>query len=340
MSKLSYYFEMSRKMHPVAAAPKVVNYFKYKALPKKVITRCTRYSPQIAALLLTMRCNLKCGYCNASKMLAQAKENNQDTEATLEKVRKIMENPLFSRALLVDLLGGEPLLVKDLGRIVQYLSQRGHLINTATNGILLASRIKELKTAGITRINVSLYDASRETLRKDLPYINSIFPVHASLVLLRSEVENNPHKIFETVKFAQDTRCRSLRFWMYRPMGLNPDQNEIITDINPAYRDLKRKIEETAPGFCLWPNPVKSGTLEKACSQLWQRVNCDMAGNMYICCGTEDPLGGESSNLFSAGADVVFNHPVFTGMRNKLLDADSAPPKICRNCNLLGEPGW
>jgi len=27
-------------------------------------------------------------------------------------------------------------------------------------------------------------------------------------------------------------------------------------------------------------------------------------------------------------------------IRKKLLDPDSEPPDICRNCNLLADPGW
>jgi hypothetical protein len=273
-------------------------------------------------------------------MLSEAKGQWRDYEATLEKVQRIFENPLFADCILVDLQGGEPLLVDELDRIVAYLSRRGHLINTSTNGVLLSERIADLKRAGISRINVSIYEANRAALERDLHGINRIFPVHVSYVLLRSQVEQKPEAIIETTRFARDAGCQSMRFWMYRPMGTAPDKGEIITDDNPAYMELKRRMESEFPGFCLWPAPVKVGKVKKLCPQLWQRIGCNALGNVGICCGIEDTLQGLNSNLFEGSPDVVFNHPTLVGMREKLLDPASEPPEICKTCNLLGEPGW
>ena len=241
----------------------------------------------------------------------------------------------------MDLLGGEPLLVKDLEDIVRFLSRRGHITNTSTNGLLLADRIAGLKKAGISRINVSLYEANRALLERDLARANKVFPVHNSFVLLRSMIEKEPEKIVETARFVRDAGSLSLRFWMYRPMGIDPRPAEITKESNPAYLDLKRRIEAVAPGFCLWPEPVHTGKPRKRCPQLWQRVNCrDAHGTMGICCGTERPLAGPGSCLFDADPDTVFNHPTLVEMREKLLDPDCEPPEVCRSCNLLEDPGW
>jgi len=340
MPNFSYYLEMSKRIHPLQAAPKLYNYIKYRCLRRKAITSVRRYTPQIGSLHLTVRCNLSCGYCNAAKIFQEEAGDWREREATLEKVQRIFSNLLFANCLLIDLLGGEPLLVEDLDRIIAYLTQRGYITNTSTNGLLLADRIVDLKRAGISRINVSVYDANRSILERDLTKINRVFPVHASFVLLRSDVEGAPDKILEMARFVRNAGCLSLRFFIYRPMGINPQPKEIITDTHSAYLELRRRIENALPGFCFWPALVKKEGAKKLCPQLWQRICSDALGNMEICCGTDTVLQGSNSNLFDGEPDTVFNHPTLVGMRKQLLDPDSEAPQVCKNCNLLGEPGW
>jgi MoaA/NifB/PqqE/SkfB family radical SAM enzyme len=340
MSNFSYYLEMLKKMRSLQAAPKVWNYAKYRCLPRKAVTSSRRYTPQIASLLLTARCNLNCGYCNAAKILREGNGDWRENEATLEKVQLIFANPLFANCLLVDLLGGEPLLINDLERIVAYLAKRGHLTNTSSNGLLLADRITDLKRAGISRINISLYDANRSVMERDLAKINQIFPVHTSFVLLRSMVEQQPDKIIEIARFVRDAGCLSLRFFMYRPMGDNPQPEEILVDTDPAYLEFRRRMDDVLPNFCIWPPTVKKEAMKKLCPQLWQRVTCDMSGKLIICCGIDTKLQGPNSNLFDNKPDVVFNHPTLVHMRKQLMDPKCDPPEVCKTCNLLEEPGW
>lgn len=336
-SKLSYYYEMCRKIRLRRATPKIWNYLKYRCLARQAITSVRRYAPQICTLLLTKRCNLNCGYCNVAKIIH---ESGGEDEASLENVKRIFANPLFAKCLLVDLAGGEPLMVKDLNSIVFYLAERGYITNLITNGLLLADNIVGLKRAGISRINISIYDANWPVIKRDIAEINQIFPSHMSMVLTRSKVEKEQNKLIEIARFIQNAGCRSLRFWMYRPMGINPKPEEIISDTLPAYVEFRRRMEEVLPDFCLWPTVIKPGRVKKLCPQLWQRTGCDMSGNMIICCGIDTTLQGSNSNLFSSEPDVVFNNPTLVDMREKLLSPECEPPEVCKACNLLGESGW
>lgn len=338
MITFSYYTEILRKIRPLQASPKAWNYIKYRCLKRKAVTSLKRYTPQIALLLLTTRCNLNCGYCNLAKI--RRKGDVVKNEASLEKVKRIFANPLFANCLYVDLAGGEPLLIKDLDRIIAYLTKRGHITNIATNGLLLSKRIAGLKRAGISRINVSLYKQNRLAMEHDLAMINRIFPVHASFVLLRSEVEKQQDKLLEMANFVHDAGCLSLRFWMYRPMGLHPQPKEVIDSTNPTYIKFRRRMEDALPGFCVWPTTVMVKKARKHCPQLWQRIGCDMSGNIIVCCGKDEILEGANSNLFRSEPETIFNHPTIVDMRKKLIDAECEPPDICKTCNLLGDPGW
>lgn len=340
MGNLAYYLEMARKVRSLKASSKVWNYVKYRTLKREAVTRVARYAPQIADVKVTKRCNLNCGYCSAGKFMKEGIGNWKESEATLEKIQEVFKNPLFRNALLVDLMGGEPLLVKDLDHIVAFLSKQGHIINTSTNGAKLMERVVDLKQAGISRINVSYYDANRNILENDLARINRIFPVHVSYVLLRSTMENEPEKIEEMARFLHRAGSLSLRFWIYRPMGANISPDEIVADTDPVYLELKRRLDGVLPGFTIWPKGVVAMGGEKRCPQLWQRVGCDPSGAMSVCCGVDEMLTGPNSNLFDADPDTVFNHPRLVAMRRQLLAPGCDPPEVCLSCNLLGDPGW
>ena len=329
---------MGRKTPLLRNMPRIWNYIKYRSMPRKAEMSIKRYTPQIANLIVSKRCNLSCDFCCIGKELNPKGWRN--LEATLEKIQQIFANPLFSNCLMVDLLGGEPLLVLELDRIVAWLSKRGHITNTSTNGLNLLQRITDLKRAGISRINISLYDENQSVLERDLTKINKIFPVHTSIVLERKVVENNQDKLLEKARFMHDAGCLSLNVMIYRPMGINPKPEEIITDTLPAYIEFQQKMNEALPGFCQWPAAIQTGKLKKRCPQVWQRISTDMLGHMDICCGSEMTLRGPNSNLFDTNPDILFNHPTLVNLRKQLLDPVSEPPNICKNCNLLGEPGW
>jgi len=50
---------------------------------------------------------------------------------------------------------------------------------------------------------------------------------------------------------------------------------------------------------------VKTKKIKKMCPQLWQRINCDMLGNIGICCGTDEFLQGKNSNLFQGATSII-----------------------------------
>lgn len=334
MTKLSrpfsYYAEMAQNLG-FRSIPKVWNYLKYRALPRKAVVNPKQYTPQIAHLTLTIRCNLKCSYCCISGLMADRKGNWQKYEATLEKVKRLMETPLLSKALFCDLSGGEPLLVVELPEIIRYLTDQGRLTNVSTNGIYLRDNIQVLKDSGISRVNLSIYDPVRKTLERDLEAVNSIFPIHASYVLTSSEIEENPDAIINWVRFIRDSGCRSLRFWMQRPLGGGLYRDMVYSD-NEAYHNLKFAIDQLFPDFCLWP-PMTDEYQEKRCPQLWQRLMVNMAGETSLCCGWEKLDGG---NIFDGVG--IWNSERHVEMRAGLLD-NGKPPYVCSFCSLLGDGG-
>jgi MoaA/NifB/PqqE/SkfB family radical SAM enzyme len=294
------------------------------------------YTPQIVGVMLINRCNLQCNYCGLviDGVLKAPKE-----EITLEIIKKAFVHKLLKNALLVDLLGGEPLLCNDLIPIVKFLSSRGFLTNTSTNGILLLDKIEELKKAGITRINVSIYPDNFDKLKTTIEQINKIFPVHTSFVLTKTILENNLNFIFNVIDLSVKSGCKSLRFWMYRQQGKKSDSSEIIMDNSPAYKEFKEHVEEKYKRFILFPQVVhRTQAQEKKCTQLWQRTNLNFDGSIGICCGSSDLF--QDINLFQNNFNEIYNCKQVIDMRKNLLDNSVLPLEMCKKCNLLTESGW
>jgi len=98
---------------------------------------------------LTQRCNLNCVYCHAEG------ERSPEAEITLEDIREVLRVATSLGIRSVKFTGGEPLVREDILEIVRAVPE-GLESSMTTNGILLRRYARELKGAGLSRINVSL----------------------------------------------------------------------------------------------------------------------------------------------------------------------------------------
>src|SRR5262245_20087874 len=112
-------------------------------------------------LSVTDRCNLRCGYCMPEEeYLWLTREDLLTFEESTELVGVFADLGVDK----VRLTGGEPLLRKDLPRLVAMLASESRIRDLAitTNGVLLAEQAGALRAAGLHRVTVSL-----DTLRPE-----------------------------------------------------------------------------------------------------------------------------------------------------------------------------
>ena len=112
-------------------------------------------------LSVTDRCNLRCQYCMPEEDYLWLP---REDVLTFEEITLLVQ--LFTDLGVdkVRLTGGEPLLRRDMSRLVAMLAANPHLTDLAltTNGVLLAEQAQCLYEAGLHRITVSL-----DTLRPE-----------------------------------------------------------------------------------------------------------------------------------------------------------------------------
>ncbi|WHY87735.1 GTP 3',8-cyclase MoaA [Neobacillus novalis] len=112
------------------------------------------------------RCNFRCQYCMPADQFGPDFEFlPRSALLTYEEIERLAKIFVSIGVEKIRLTGGEPLLRKDMPILVKKLSAIEGLsdIGLTTNGVLLPKLAKDLKEAGLKRVNVSL-----DTLNDDL----------------------------------------------------------------------------------------------------------------------------------------------------------------------------
>jgi cyclic pyranopterin phosphate synthase len=104
---------------------------------------------------VTDRCNFRCQYCMPAEGLPWL---DRSALLTYEEIERIVRLLAAMGVHDVRLTGGEPLVRKELWRLVERLSaiEDVHDLSLTTNGYLLAKQVEDLVRAGLRRVNVSL----------------------------------------------------------------------------------------------------------------------------------------------------------------------------------------
>src|SRR4051812_45155651 len=118
---------------------------------------------------VTDRCNLRCVYCMPEEVVFMDKHEL----LSFEEITYFVEIVARLGIDKIRLTGGEPLLRRDLPRLVSMLCKVPGIkdVGLTTNGILLAHMAQPLFDAGLRRINISLDSLDparfREVARRD-----------------------------------------------------------------------------------------------------------------------------------------------------------------------------
>lgn len=180
---------------------------------------------------VTDKCNLRCVYCMPEEGLPWLKREELLSYEEIAEVVGVMAGMGLRR---VRLTGGEPLVRQDLPRLAALISAVPGIedLSLSTNGVLLADMAKELRQAGVGRLNISLdslvperFDAivrrpgsfQRVMAGLDAAEREGFAPIKLNVVLIRGE---NDHEVAD---FAAITRERPwhVRFIELMPTGAN-----------------------------------------------------------------------------------------------------------------------
>jgi cyclic pyranopterin phosphate synthase len=129
---------------------------------------------------VTDRCNFRCVYCMPKEIFGKDYVFLPQSEVlTFEEIARLVRIFVELGVQKVRLTGGEPLVRREVERLVGMLATLGEIdLTLTTNGSLLAAKAKPLAAAGLRRITVSLDSLDDATFKR----MNDVdFPVQKVL---------------------------------------------------------------------------------------------------------------------------------------------------------------
>jgi cyclic pyranopterin phosphate synthase len=116
---------------------------------------------------VTDRCNFRCVYCMPKDVFdADYQFLPHAALLTFEEIARVARIFVERGVGKIRLTGGEPLLRRNVERLVEMLAKLGDIdLTLTTNGALLAKKARSLVDAGLTRVTVSLDSLDDATFR-------------------------------------------------------------------------------------------------------------------------------------------------------------------------------
>jgi radical SAM protein with 4Fe4S-binding SPASM domain len=296
--------------------------------------------PVLSEIAVTYRCNLGCEFCYVGEH-GTAELNTSDMKKVLFKVYHEAKVPSVS------FTGGEPLLRKDLTTLISYAAKLGLWTNLITNGTLLdATRVKDLKKAGLSSAQVSLEGPSAEihdritgrqgsfvsTIKGVRLLKNAGIPVHTNTTLSK----HNIGYAEELVTFIREQGLDRISMNLLIPCGVALNKSEIwlsYTEIGHRILALKHFAEKQGVKF-LWYSPlpmckfntIAYGLGNKACAAITGLLSIDPMGNIIPCSSWREPQG----SLLKQSFQEIWQSTTL----NRFKNTEYAPEK-CRRCALF-----
>ena len=199
---------------------------------------------------VTDRCNFRCQYCMPAEGLPWLQ---RDSLLSYEEIARLVALLSSMGVHDVRLTGGEPLVRKELWRLVEALSALPdvHDLSLTTNGYLLDKQVADLVAAGLRRVNVSL-DALAADRFFQLTRRDSLARVLAGLQAAQAHPELRPIKVNAVAikGFTEDEVLRFAKFAREEPyevrfiefMPLDADQEWDMAKVLPS-AEIKAIIE-------------------------------------------------------------------------------------------------
>jgi len=214
---------------------------------------------------VTDRCNFRCVYCMPKEVFGRDYVFLPRAELlTFEEIERIARAFVALGVEKIRITGGEPLVRRELERLVAKLGALGPLdLTLTTNGALLAQKAQALADAGLSRVTVSLDSLDDATFRAmndvDFPVDRvldgieaaaaaGLAPVKVNVVVKRGLNEDG------IVELARHFRGSGhvLRFIEYMDVGHTNGWR--LDDVVPAAEIVRRigeefQLEPVEPGY-------------------------------------------------------------------------------------------
>ena len=262
---------------------------------------------------VTDRCDLRCQYCMNEKMNFLPKNQL----LTLEEIERLCNNFIEVGVNKIRLTGGEPLVRKNILYLINNLGSKigkSKLkeLTITTNGTLLAKHAKNLKNAGVNRINVSLDTLNQKKYKKITIHGNLSNVIKGIEIAQQNNIKIKINTVaiknfnedeFENIINWCNDNNMDLSFIEVMPMNeTNMPRHLQFLSLNEVFKKLNKvfdlyKIEKNSGGPSRYYNSKKlnnnigfiSPLTNNFCANC-NRVRITSTGRLYMCLGQNDHI--------------------------------------------------
>jgi cyclic pyranopterin phosphate synthase len=309
-------------------------------------------------LSVTDRCDFRCTYCLPRSHRGFATPESWLTPDELARISAVFSALGVNH---IRLTGGEPLVRPELTEIVTRLRAVPGIedLSLSTNASRLAKFAHDLKSSGITRLNISLDSLHAPTfnqltggeLHKVLDGIDAaseagFSPIKINMVVMRGV---NDHEVNDMVAYCQRIGL-TLRFIEAMPIGPGGQDAQVhympLSEVEEGLQDQFRLSPAAMQGsgparyFQIDDSELLIGFITPQSQHFCDtcnRVRLSVTGELYLCLGQENKVelgtmlrdGASDEQLQAAIMDAIANKP-------KRHDFAGAPTAILRPMSALG----
>lgn len=309
-------------------------------------------------LSVTDRCDFRCFYCIPKGFKDFTETGNR---LSLEEFVRLIR--LFSE-LGVDkirITGGEPLVRPDISEMISRFSKLPGIsdLSMSTNASRLATRARELKKAGIGRINVSLDSLQPDRFQRitqgNLEQVIAgllaardadIHPIKINMVVMR---DRNLDEVGDMVDFCIEHGF-TLRFIETMPVGtagqsaklsyVSLDEVRTLLSQRFEFEPCKMKGAGPAKYLRIKGERLKIGFItpmsQHFCGSC-NRVRLSCEGTLYLCLGQQDKL--EMRPLLRQGlSDAELKSEILKAIQRKpeKHEFNTSPDRVVRVMSMTG----
>jgi cyclic pyranopterin phosphate synthase len=263
-----------------------------------------RYNRHISYLRISVtdRCNLRCRYCMPEEGVQLLRHEDILTFEEILEVVNVAKDMGINK---IRITGGEPLVRKGIINLVFMISRLKGISDLAmtTNGILLEGMAKELRLAGLHRVNVSIDtldpfrfrkltrggDISRVLKGIEAARSAGLNPVKINCVIRNSPEEDDARMVREYARKA------GLQVRFIREMNLESGEFGIVDGGDGGNCRICNRLRLTANGMikpCLFSDQEYSVKLLGAKQAIMNAVEGKPACGAYSVTGKFYNIGG------------------------------------------------
>jgi radical SAM protein with 4Fe4S-binding SPASM domain len=267
-------------------------------------------------------CNLKCPMCLVHGDPANPQlKGFLRRDMQLDKARKMLDELMVARPLIMPSLWSEPLLAHDLKEHISGIKQRGMTLAMNTNGLTLREDLAAFMVEQeVDAVSFSIDAVTEETLMK-VRGINKLKKLHDAVALMirvRGEAARPRIGVSFTVQ------------------ATNEHEREAFVEYWSPRVDFVRVGELFENGR--FPN-VKVEGPRRACPALYSTMAIHTTGNVSVCC--LDGFGETNvGNVFEEGVAAVWNGERLNQVRHWHETGQYDKIPFCQSCERWASYGF